>query len=93
MQSTCYQWLAGPLEMAYRGLSFGLALADQAFGTSRSLQKRSPGHVTPVIMATLSVLRSSAPALGRLRREAGWRLPARLPFQLFVDCLPCPGHL
>lgn len=74
MPSTCYRWLAGPLDMACGGLSFGPASADQVFSSSRnswSLRERSPGHFTPVVVTALSVLGPSLPTLGRLRREAG----------------------
>lgn len=46
MPSTCYRWLAGPLDMACGGLGFGPASADQVLSSSRtswSLRERSPG--------------------------------------------------
>lgn len=74
MPSTCYWWLAGPLDMACGGLGFGPASADQVLSSSRtswSLRERSPGHFTPVVVTALSVFGPSVPTLGR-HAEGGW---------------------
>lgn len=73
MPSTCYWWLAGPLDMACGGLGFGPASADQVLSSSRtswSLRERSPGHFTPVVVTALSV-HETITTLGR-HAEGGW---------------------